>query len=154
MKNRKGFSLVELIIVIAIMVALVAVMAPSMTKYIGKARDQAIREAAEECIAYVKSEFGLTLTGEGAVRIGVDRSTKKITLTFVPDSKNGNADTLSYRNEAGLEGINAFKKDIGFKENVVSRSNLAFIIRIKADDVASHPELELIVEETRENEGK
>ena len=36
MKNNKGFSLVELIIVIAIMAILVGVMAPQLIKYIEK----------------------------------------------------------------------------------------------------------------------
>ena len=152
-KKNSGFSLVELIIVIAIMVALVAVMAPSMTKYIKKARDQAIRGAAEECIAFVKAEFGLTLTGEGAIRVGAERSTKNlITLKFVPDEKNGGANNICYKNESGDEGIEAFKTDVGFKDGVVTQSDLAFLIRVRADDVSSHPELELIVEETRVND--
>ena len=37
-KNNKGFSLVELIVVIAIMVVLVAVLAPVFTKYIESSR--------------------------------------------------------------------------------------------------------------------
>ncbi|MBO6205612.1 MAG: prepilin-type N-terminal cleavage/methylation domain-containing protein, partial [Lachnospiraceae bacterium] len=38
MKNNKGFSLVELIIVIAIMAILVGVMAPQLIKYIEKSK--------------------------------------------------------------------------------------------------------------------
>ena len=37
-KNNKGFSLVELIVVIAIMVVLVAVLAPVFTKYVEQSR--------------------------------------------------------------------------------------------------------------------
>ena len=47
-KNKKGFSLVELIIVIAIMVALIAVMAPAFVKYVQKSRDAALATAAED----------------------------------------------------------------------------------------------------------
>lgn len=36
--NNSGFSLIELIIVIAIMAVLVAVIAPNLTKYLGKAK--------------------------------------------------------------------------------------------------------------------
>jgi prepilin-type N-terminal cleavage/methylation domain-containing protein len=39
-KNNKGFSLVELIIVIAIMAVLVAILAPQMIKYVEKTRFQ------------------------------------------------------------------------------------------------------------------
>lgn len=41
MKNNKGFSLVELIIVIAIMAILVGVIAPQLIKYIEKSRQSA-----------------------------------------------------------------------------------------------------------------
>lgn len=38
--NNKGFSLIELIIVIAIMAVLVAIIAPNLTKYLGKSKEQ------------------------------------------------------------------------------------------------------------------
>ena len=41
MKNNKGFSLVELIIVIAIMAILVGVMAPQLIKYLEKSKESA-----------------------------------------------------------------------------------------------------------------
>ena len=41
MKNNKGFSLVELIIVIAIMAILVGVMAPQLIKYVEKTNESA-----------------------------------------------------------------------------------------------------------------
>lgn len=57
-KNKKGFSLVELIIVIAIMVALIAVMAPSFVKYVQKSRDTALSTAAEDLYSAVKVFYG------------------------------------------------------------------------------------------------
>lgn len=49
-KNNKGFSLVELIVVIAIMAVLMAVLAPAMLRYVEKSRiqkdDSAVSEAA------------------------------------------------------------------------------------------------------------
>lgn len=39
-KNDKGFSLIELIIVIAIMAVLVAIIAPNLTKYLKKSKEQ------------------------------------------------------------------------------------------------------------------
>lgn len=57
-KNKKGFSLVELIIVIAIMVALIAVMAPSFVKYVQKSRDAALTSAAEDYYTAVKTYYG------------------------------------------------------------------------------------------------
>ncbi|MBR3621579.1 MAG: prepilin-type N-terminal cleavage/methylation domain-containing protein [Clostridia bacterium] len=57
-KNKKGFSLVELIIVIAIMVALIAVMAPNFVKYVQKSRDTALQTAAEDFLASAKVAYG------------------------------------------------------------------------------------------------
>ena len=59
-KDNKGFSLVELIIVIAIMVALVAMLAPQFVKYVAKSRDAVVSSAAEDVLATAKSEFALT----------------------------------------------------------------------------------------------
>ena len=47
MKNNKGFSLVELIIVIAIMAILVGVMAPQLIKYIEKSKVSADTQVAD-----------------------------------------------------------------------------------------------------------
>ncbi len=58
MKNNKGFSLVELIIVIAIMAVLIGVLAPQYLKYVEKSRVSAdettisgVREAMLTCLA-------------------------------------------------------------------------------------------------------
>lgn len=47
-KNNKGFSLVELIVVIAIMAVLMAVLAPAMLRYVEKSRIQKDRSAVSE----------------------------------------------------------------------------------------------------------
>jgi type IV pilus assembly protein PilA len=48
MKNNKGFSLVELIVVIAIMAVLMAVLAPALLRYVEKSRAQKDASAASE----------------------------------------------------------------------------------------------------------
>jgi type IV pilus assembly protein PilA len=52
--GNKGFSLVELIIVIAIMAVLMAVLAPQLIKYVEKSRIQADNTAASEILNAVK----------------------------------------------------------------------------------------------------
>lgn len=52
--GNKGFSLVELIIVIAIMAVLMAVLAPQLLKYVEKSRIQADETAASEILNAVK----------------------------------------------------------------------------------------------------
>ncbi|MDE7432460.1 MAG: type II secretion system GspH family protein, partial [Lachnospiraceae bacterium] len=56
--NNKGFSLIELIIVIAIMAVLVAIIAPNLTKYLGSSKKGAddtnreeVRKQTKNCIA-------------------------------------------------------------------------------------------------------
>lgn len=52
--GNKGFSLVELIIVIAIMAVLMAVLAPQLIKYVEKSRVQTDQTAATELLNAVK----------------------------------------------------------------------------------------------------
>lgn len=47
-KNNKGFSLVELIVVVAIMAVLMVVLAPAMLRYVEKTRKQKDDSAADE----------------------------------------------------------------------------------------------------------
>lgn len=49
--NNKGFSLVELIIVIAIMAVLIAVLAPQYLKYVEKSRVSADAQTADEFVS-------------------------------------------------------------------------------------------------------
>lgn len=54
LKGNAGFSLVELIIVIAIMAALVAILAPQYIKYVEKSRVQADETCASEILGACK----------------------------------------------------------------------------------------------------
>lgn len=75
--NNKGFSLVELIIVIAIMAILVGVMAPSLMKYIEKSRysaDTQIADSAYSALKYAMADEAsykdvATLTQSGDVTV-------------------------------------------------------------------------------------
>ncbi len=150
-KNKKGFSLVELIIVIAIMVALITVMAPSFVKYVQKARDAVIQDAAEQCIDFVKAEYGVTINGEGTVRIGKGKGDQSsfITLTFQEVEKDNGTkvNTLNYTNEVGESGIAAFKADLGFADGKMCKSDLVYLIHIQYYEIDNHPQLELEAEE-------
>lgn len=69
--NNKGFSLIELIIVIAIMAVLVAIIAPNLTKYLGSSKKQTDNKNLDEVVSQVKNcisdasvnEIGIT-TGD------------------------------------------------------------------------------------------
>ena len=85
-KNKKGFSLVELIIVIAIMVALIAVMAPSFVKYVQKSRDAAFQTACEDYFTALKTYYGdpdtdVNTLSEGTVKFKIEDS--KLNISYV-----------------------------------------------------------------------
>ncbi len=69
--GNKGFSLVELIIVIAIMAVLMAVLAPQLIKYVEKSRIQSDESAAAEILNVVK----IALTDETIYTNIVDNET-------------------------------------------------------------------------------
>jgi type IV pilus assembly protein PilA len=53
--DNKGFSLIELIIVIAIMAILVAIIAPNLTKYLGSSKEETDKKNLDEVVAQVKN---------------------------------------------------------------------------------------------------
>lgn len=53
-KNNKGFSLVELIVVIAVMAVLVGVLAPAYLRYVEKSREQKDISAVAEVVQSIK----------------------------------------------------------------------------------------------------
>lgn len=53
-RNNKGFSMVELIIVIAIMAALVGILAPQYIKYVAKSKDAADKAQMDEILKAAK----------------------------------------------------------------------------------------------------
>lgn len=54
-KNNKGFSLIELIIVIAIMAVLVAIIAPNLTKYLGSSKKNTDKKNSDEIVSTIKT---------------------------------------------------------------------------------------------------
>ena len=89
MKNNKGFSLVELIIVIAIMAILVGVMAPQLIKYIEKTNVSAdvqvcdtVRQAIQT--AYLDPAI-VTKDNPKLPKENQDNNVSDITATNFPD---------------------------------------------------------------------
>lgn len=84
-KNRKGFSLVELIVVLVIMAILVAALVPSLVGYIKQARQS---NAKDECAAVVSAAQTVASSAfadpssiyhnNSGVNVKYDAATKKI----------------------------------------------------------------------------
>ena len=84
-KNNKGFSLVELIIVIAIMAVLVGVLAPQLIKYVEKSREATDIQNADSIATAVKTYYSdkeefpnkITVTMTGGAEPTYDSSDKQ-----------------------------------------------------------------------------
>ena len=76
-KNNKGFSLVELIVVIAIMAVLMVVLAPAMLRYVEKTRVQ----KDESAVAEVINAVNLALSEEA-----INEATKENDTVIVSDN--------------------------------------------------------------------
>ncbi len=91
MKNNKGFSLVELIIVIAIMAVLIGVLAPQFIKYVERSREstdlQNIEEIKTAAEAYV-ADNGETIPASSSIVITIGSgagATIAVTATGITD---------------------------------------------------------------------
>lgn len=100
--NSRGFSLIELIIVIAIMAVLVAIIAPNLTKYIGSAKTQVDKRNLDEAHQQVMNCISDCVTRVPSVDVIVGEDGVKIAeyelkynasnqITAVNAKSNGNA---------------------------------------------------------------
>ena len=105
-KNNKGFSLVELIVVIAIMAVLVGVLAPQLIRYVEKSREATDIQNCDSIATTLKTYFsdkeGVTGTVKVAVKENgeVDVTKGAAGDTFDPGEVKGAL------KDAGLESTN------------------------------------------------
>ncbi len=109
MKNNKGFSLVELIIVIAIMAVLIGVLAPQYLKYVEKSRISTDKSTVTEIANAVKTvladEDVYTTATSGSISIA------------------NNAALQDSTNDSGSKVLSAVKDVVGSKNpSLVSKA--------------------------------
>lgn len=146
-KGNKGFSLVELIIVIAIMVALVAVMGPQYIKYVQSSRDAVVTQAAQDVLSVVKAEVNLG-------HLSFDEGITSGDITVTPENGNGKIRVIMSNGLNFDENGNTdFEAICGVDESKIVKSDLKYIIRIEGEDISAHPELVSIEVESTEDSG-
>lgn len=74
--NNKGFSLIELIIVIAIMAVLVAIIAPNLTRYLGKSKQETDKTNLAEMKKQVKNAIAEAATADPEIDVQHTDGTK------------------------------------------------------------------------------
>lgn len=95
-KNNKGFSLVELIIVIAIMAVLVGVLAPQLIKYVEKSREATDIQNADSIATAVKTYYSDKETYPDTVTV-------TMTGTADPAFDSSDSQTTNALSDAGLD---------------------------------------------------
>lgn len=86
--NNKGFSLVELIIVIAIMAVLVGVLAPQFIKYVGQSsRATDIQNAQSLATAYLADVADGTITTDVSTKTPVSDANRPTSFSETPKVK-------------------------------------------------------------------
>lgn len=95
-KNNKGFSLVELIVVIAIMAVLVGVLAPQLIKYVEKSRESTDIQNADSIATAIKTYYSDKETYP-------DNVTVTLTSAATPTFAAGDSQTTTALSDAGLD---------------------------------------------------
>lgn len=99
--NNKGFSLVELIIVIAIMAVLVGILAPQYLKYVNNSRVSTDVTNAQE----MATAINVAVADHKTVFTGATSVDWTQTATTMATSKLGGTYTISGDNTNGVSGI-------------------------------------------------
>lgn len=120
--NNKGFSLVELIIVIAIMVILIAVLAPTYLRYVERgrnSRDISNATAMADAVQVYASD------PQAGTTFGADATGTTITITDAnPVITGANADAVqeALKNAGLADGVLGTLTDFTFETNCASRT--------------------------------
>jgi len=111
--NNKGFSLVELIIVVAIMAILIGILAPQYMKYVEKSRFSADKDTIDEV-----AKAAQTLITDP------DYTGGDITITL----SNGGTTTFSASNVTGVSNLTDFTDIAGTQATLKSKTITANVV--------------------------
>ena len=117
-KNNKGFSLVELIVVIAIMAVLVGVLAPQLMKYVEKSREATDIQNCDSIASALKAYYAdkEDLTDDVTINVTKDG----VTETAEPAVKDAGMVKTKLKGKYWTNIAITYKKDDGSIEYVIS----------------------------------
>lgn len=100
-KNKKGFTLIELIVVIAILAVLAAILIPSIMNYVGEARTARNNSNARALYSEIAASVAMgTITADGSITEGGITCTYEVTTgeldSFTCTPPTGESLTVSF----------------------------------------------------------
>lgn len=130
--NNKGFSLVELIIVIAIMAVLIGVLAPQYLKYVEKSRKAADLDNFQTVISavqvyYTDPTHTLPAPGNYDLKFSDGKCTGTVDANIVAACKDSGVDVenITMKSTDGKGATLRFTVSTGGSEFTISNENLA-----------------------------
>ena len=128
--NNKGFSLVELIVVIAIMAVLIGVLAPQFMKYVEKSRESTDIQNLDTCVSAVRTYYADKDTVPAKVTVSGKKNDKLAGSDSNAALTDGGCANSIVKGDWGDAGISA---EIDMKSGAVTYSGTATYYKADTD---------------------
>ena len=139
MKKNKGFSLVELIIVIAIMAILAAAIAPALIRYIDKSRKAddvtaagTIATAVNTSLANEAAYDAYAIAGDNVELMNADATQKGSSFKWVAAGTYPNGENVTFQNEVN-SNLSGQAPQVKYKKDAGKGKPKTWVIKVSND---------------------